>query len=68
MTDKQQKYLLTFVNNLNEGIEYYNGMLTNLKDAFAETKASILSSLEESKNTLRLLMSEIEMVPELAYS
>jgi hypothetical protein len=68
MTKKQQKYLLTFVNNLNEGIEYYSGLLTNLKDAFEETKSNILSSLEESKNTLRHLMAEIEMVPELVYS
>jgi len=67
MTNKQQKYFLTFVNNLNDGIEYYFSLLTSLKGIFEETKSSILDSLEDSRKTLRLLMSEIEMAPELVY-
>lgn len=63
MSDKQQKYLLNFLNNLNEGIDYYHTLLTNLKDAFEDTKSGILNSLDESRKTLYLLMSEVEMEP-----
>lgn len=60
MTNKQEKYLLTFVKNLNEGINYYYRLFTDLKDVFEDTKSSILSDLDASKKTLHLLNLEIE--------
>ena len=60
MTDKQEKYLLAFVKNLNEGINYYYSLFTSLKDIFEDTKSSILSELDDSKKTLHLLNLEIE--------
>ena len=60
MTNKQEKYLLTFVKNLNEGINYYYSLFTGLKDIFEDTKSSILSDLDASKKTLHLLKMEIE--------
>lgn len=60
MTDKQEKYFLTFVKNLNEGINYYDRLFTEIKGVFAETKSKILSDLEASKKSLHLLKCEIE--------
>ncbi len=60
MTSKQEKYLLTFVKNLNEGINYYSSLFSDLKDIFEDTKSSILSELDASKKTLNLLYLEIE--------
>jgi hypothetical protein len=60
MTNKQEKYLLTFVKNLNEGINYYYSLFTGLKDIFEDAKSSILSDLDASKKTLHLLNMEIE--------
>ena len=59
MTDKQEKYLLTFAKNLNEGINYYYKLFNDLRDIFEDTKSIILSDLEASKKTLCLLTSEI---------
>ena len=59
MTIKQEKYLLTFIKNLNNGINYYHNLFTDLKNTFEDTKSIILSELETCKNTLLLLSSEI---------
>lgn len=60
ITNKQEKYLLTFVKNLNKGINYYYRLFTDLKDVFKDIKSSILSDLDDSKKTLHLLTLEIE--------
>jgi hypothetical protein len=60
MTNKQEKYLLTFVKNLNEGISYYYSLFNSLKDIFEDTKSSIPSALGDSRKTLHLLSLEIE--------
>ena len=60
ITNKQEKYLLTFAKNLNEGINYYYKLFNDLKDVFEDTKSSILSDLDDSKKALRLLLSEIK--------
>ncbi len=60
ITNKQEKYLLTFIKNLNEGINYYYRLFTDLKDVFEDTKSSILRDLNASKKTLHLLNGEIE--------
>ena len=60
MTDKKEKYLLAFAENLNEGINYYYGLFTDLKDIFEDTKSVILNDLDASKKMLHLLNLEIE--------
>jgi hypothetical protein len=66
MTSKQEKYLFTFLKNLNEGINYYYNLFSDLKDTFEETKSNILNELDTSKKKLDLLYLEIEklLVPE----
>ena len=59
---KQEKYLVTFAQNLKEGINYYNSLFGDLKDKFEETKSSILSDLDAGKKSLHLLSLEIEKI------
>ncbi len=60
VTDKKEKYLLAFAENLNEGINYYYGLFSDLKDIFEDTKSGILNDLDASKEALHLLKLEIE--------
>ena len=60
VTDKKEKYLLAFAENLNEGINYYYGLFSDLKDLFEDTKSGILNDLDASKEALHLLKLEIE--------
>ncbi len=58
-TDKQHKYLLTFADNLKEGINYYSGLFSELKDKFEDTKLSILVDLDECRTALNILKLKI---------
>ncbi len=60
ISDKQDKYLLTFAENLKEGINYYFSLFKELKNIFEDTKQTILNDLEKSKNSLHILYLEIE--------
>jgi hypothetical protein len=59
-TDKQRKYLLTFANNLKDGIHYYQELFNSLKEEFPGSKQQILGLLEEGSKTLNSLVQEIE--------
>ena len=59
-TNEQEEYLLAFVNSLNEGIDYYYGLFSDLKGIFEHAKADTLSDLDVSRKTLYLLKLEIE--------
>jgi hypothetical protein len=59
MTNKQEKYLLAFAENLKDGINYYYNLLSELKDTFEDTKSGILRDLDASKKALQLLYLEI---------
>ncbi len=65
-TTKQEKYLLTFANNLKEGVNYYSGLFDEMKDKFEDTKTKIISDLEASKQALHILYMEIEKRRKLA--
>jgi len=65
MNTKQEKYLLTFAKNLDEGVEYYQNMFEQLKHKFEDAKAGILNDLSNSKITLQILSSEIESLGRL---
>ncbi len=59
LSKKQEKYLLSFSNNLNEGINYYENLFSNIKDKFDDTRADILTELDNSKQILQQLSLEI---------
>lgn len=52
MSDKQKQYLLTFAENLNKGINYYNELFGNLKNMLASTKSNILNDLDIGEKLL----------------
>ncbi len=58
--DKQEKYLLGFVKNLQDGINYYNNLFNEFKDIFQEAKSTIIQELNASKERLNNLKCEIE--------
>jgi len=62
MSKKQEKYFRNFSKNLQEGALYYSNLFEEVKGKFEETKASILSELEASKNDLLQLNLEIEQL------
>ena len=62
MTNKQEKYLLTFVKNLKEGINYYYGLFSDLNNIFEDTKAGILNDLDANYKTLHLLNLKLENI------
>jgi len=64
ISGKQEKYLLTFGKNLKEGIDYYYKLFKDLEDISEDRKSEIISELDTSKETLELLMLEIENLTE----
>jgi len=59
-TIKEEKYLLSFVDNLAGGIDYYSELFTSLKDKFADTKSMIIQDLNDSMNILQILKNKLE--------
>ena len=66
MSTKQEKYLQTFVKNLNEGIAYYHQLFSDFKDQSKAVKSTILNDLEASKNALSLLHLDMEKLVAIA--
>ena len=60
------QYLMTFTQNLNDGINYYCGLFEGLKERFETKKSVILAELEKSKKVLQHLAAEIEKLSAVA--
>ncbi len=60
MTKKQKMYLMSFADNLNEGINYYQSLFSELKNKFKDTKVTILKDLDTYRKALQMLNVEIE--------
>lgn len=59
ITEKEKKSLFSFVDNLKNGIQYYDHLFSEVKDCFEDTKNSIFMELEASKKDLHLLYLKI---------
>tara|TARA_R110002049_G_scaffold65035_1_gene170951 strand:- start:78364 stop:80154 length:1791 start_codon:yes stop_codon:yes gene_type:complete len=57
---KEEKYLLTFTENMKEGVAYYQHLFTNVENIFNDAKETILTELETGANTLKQIALEIE--------
>jgi len=57
---KQKQYLSTFAENLNAGIIYYEELFNNIDSFFGTTRSNILQGLENARNSLLFLKSQIE--------
>lgn len=55
LNKKQEKYLLSFSKNMQEGIEYYQNLFVEMKDKFEETKMIILNDLDQNINEMKLI-------------
>ncbi len=60
MGKKQERYLLKFTNNLQEGISYYQNLFEGVKEKFVDAKFTITNDLEHCKMVLDELKQEIE--------
>ncbi|MCK5344128.1 MAG: hypothetical protein KAR20_12030, partial [Candidatus Heimdallarchaeota archaeon] len=60
LNKKQEKYLFTFVNNLKEGVNYYESLFNASKNVVEDAKSLILNELNASRQTLQLIQVEIE--------
>ncbi|MEW4923372.1 hypothetical protein [Algibacter sp. 2305UL17-15] len=62
MTKKEEKYLMTFTNNMKEGIAYYQNLFVEVKDVFSAIKNTIQSELEKSEATLNQMLLDIQNI------
>ena len=60
MTVGQEKYLKAFSSNLNDGIEYYQTLFSDIKNRFEDVKVNIISDLDDSKQVLQQMFTQIE--------
>ena len=66
--EKQQKYLLSFAENLREGIGYYQGLYNNLKEKFEESGKDILNGLQKGNDVLKGLLGDIKKLGEKSFA
>jgi hypothetical protein len=59
---KDEKYLLTFTSNLNEGILYYKNLFYNMKTSFDHKKDAVFIELFKCQNTLNAITLEIQNI------
>lgn len=57
---KEEKYLVSFTNNMKEGVLYYQNLFATVTHSFEDIKESVLNELEISVSTLQNISSEIE--------
>ncbi len=62
MNKKQEKYLVTFTNNMKEGVSYYNNLFSDLKHTFHSVKSLVLNELALSDKILSIIDKEIEQL------
>ncbi len=60
MTKKEEKYLLTFTNNMKSGVSYYQTLFNDVKDVFEDIKTGVLNELERSELTLNEILLEVQ--------
>ena len=57
---KQEKYFKKFLNNLNQGIDYYSALFENIKFTFMQNKDVILVVLDNHRNILNKITAELD--------
>ena len=59
---KNEKYLQRFLDNINEGIEYYTNLFDNIKSSFFTSKHVILEGLKKQKILLDQLSEKLDFL------
>ncbi|MBD0836567.1 hypothetical protein ICJ84_14095 [Aestuariibaculum suncheonense] len=60
MTKKEEKYLSTFISNMNKGIAYYKLLFLQLQNNFQELKTDILYQLEQGEQALKIMEVQLQ--------
>lgn len=60
MTKKDANYILTFTNNLNNGITYYKSLFNSAKNVFDDVKKQALIELDINERLLKQLQHKIK--------
>ncbi|TXE12777.1 hypothetical protein FUA26_02970 [Seonamhaeicola algicola] len=60
MTKKEANYILTFTNNLNNGITYYKSLFNSAKNVFDDVKKQALSELDINERLIKQLQHKIK--------
>jgi hypothetical protein len=55
---KEEKYLKTFMSNMNVGITYYQSLFKEVEHSFQDVKTSVLNELEICKSSLDVMQTE----------
>ncbi|MFB9054120.1 hypothetical protein ACFFVB_13610 [Formosa undariae] len=57
---REEKYFITFIENLKEGVKYYENLLEETKASFETTKNTIYEGLEIELNRLKALRAKVD--------
>lgn len=60
---QKEKYFNAFIENLQDGIEYYNTLLQDFKLAFEDKRQEMIQDLEKSKKSLIQLQLQLIKIP-----
>ncbi len=60
MNKKQEKYLISFSKNLQEGIDYYDDLFQKVNDRFEGTKNQLYHELRQGREALRNICIKID--------
>ena len=61
-TKKQEKYFHKFLNNMNEGIDYYNNLFKEVKSNFSSGADKIIESIKKQKFKLDQISKKIDQI------
>ena len=61
-TKKQEKYFHKFLNNMNEGIDYYNNLFKEMKSNFSFGADKIIESIKKQKFKLDQISKKIDQI------
>jgi hypothetical protein len=62
LNKRQEKYLLSFTENMKEGIDYYQQLFSKMKDKFESSKSSIMNDLQSHMMYLEHLENQIKIL------
>jgi len=57
---KNEKYFTRFLNNLEEGLDYYSSMFEKIQFKFKQNKSLIISELDEKRKILNDISLKID--------
>ena len=66
MSKKDEKHLLTFIDNLNGGILYYRELFQDAKKAFQDIKGIVLEELDKSERFLNTINIQVQQMAVLS--